>query len=171
VTTVVAGEDIMTDLHTFTDRRRFPDPAKRWTLTKRAMRLYLTFTGEKERADNHDYVEWIEALPKVTSEYEYEDRLNTVRNYAVEECERSVNCEEGTNKFLNTFGLKMFEPVTQKCIMVTVTVHFHVNNEADIDATKHDVEHYLRIELGGNVDDADFDDADFDIDNVTVSID
>lgn len=130
-----------------TSLARYPNPAKRWAVTKRAMRLWLAVTGEKDQDDREYYTEWIEDLPPVISDNDYFGNLEAVREYA--EQERSVNlgnnCDEGTDRFLRAFGMEPESRTTTKCIVVYARIIMSVTNDADVEDTRRDVEDNLSI--------------------------
>lgn len=165
------------------------DPAKRWELTRRAMRLYLTYVGEVDKGSAPDWIERLNDLPDVHTADEYADRIDDVRRIAAEEWigRDGSNCTEGTNRFLDTFGIdelsceeresgecddsdcSVCHPETTKIVTVSVTITLRITNTADDDDTYNDVEHYLRVDVGGNVDDVDS--TDVQIDSIDVETD
>ena len=153
-----------------TSQRRYPDPAKRWTITKRAMLLYLAITEVKDSASREEYDEWINSLDAVTTDDEYRERIEQIRDRAREDHESNggENCEAGTTAFLDVFGIEQIEITTDKCVAVTVRLHFHISNNADEDQTRNDVQRYLRVDVSGNVDNLD-DLEDFEIEYVEVN--
>jgi hypothetical protein len=104
---------------------------------------------------------------------DYAERIETLGMRAHEDHVHNGgdNCDEGTQRFLDTFGVEMPELNTRKYVTVSVTLTFQIDNSADEDDTRHDVERYLRVETDGNVDDMEHGSVNVSIDDVSVSTD
>jgi hypothetical protein len=159
----------------FTRTDLYPDPIKRWTLTKRAMRLWLAVTGIKDDWVRDRYTRWLEELPPVESNLDYFDRLDSIKEFAVDEWRfnNGDNCTEGTNQFLRTFGFdELEEPETTKYVTVSITLRLQVTNQADPDDTADDVRRYLTVNANtASVDDVDEYSISSEINDVLVDVD
>jgi hypothetical protein len=145
------------------------DYARAWAIGERVARLYLVCTNAVNDARRMVYANWITTLPTPGSHHEFWDTVDQVRDFVVEQHEAGEICEDGSNDFLEYMGLAALEGRRDFEVTVTVTVTFRVaDTRNDTDYIEEDVRKYLRIEVGGNVDDIDTDSSEICIDDVQV---
>jgi hypothetical protein len=171
---------------------RIGDPAHRWKVLKRTAMLYLAMTEASLTVDDfrrEQYAEHVDRVPVPTTEDEYAALLERVRTTAVAEHENSRfgsnNCHEGTQAFLEAFGLERIEccedahdycdsdcdecyPGETYTVTVTMSVTLTVRSQSGMDYVENDVREYLRASVStSSVDDVE-DTSNVEITDVTV---
>lgn len=172
----------------FTSAARYPNAAKRWAVTKRAMQIYLATVGEAAVKEySSDWRFELDEWAPVTTDADYAARLEDIRTRAIGEweCNGGDNCTPGTNRFLYAFALPEVDASdwngsdscgtsgcgvcvreSTKYVTVTLTVRFEVDNTSDEETTYADVEQYLSINTD-RIDDANS--PDVSVDDLHVS--
>jgi hypothetical protein len=148
---------------------RISDPARRWAVAKRTALIYLALTDASLTVDTYrreTYAEHIARIPSPTTDDEFADLMTRLRETAISEHVSSRfgknNCHEGTAAFLEAFGFLPLEwdsdcecddpdeyedSEADREVTVTMTVTLTVRNNLDLEATRRDVQNYLRVSI------------------------